>query len=482
MSDKHFSFLFNKLDKDRKDAKLYCDVTVSVRNELFPAHRCILGAYCFYFSTLFESDYKDSFDETIIISGPIGDEISPATFQSVLNFCYTSAIRLTKNNIYDILAAAEFLQIDRLKQESVDFLKSMISTENWLKIFKIAVRWNHGSLIDSCMLSYLDVKNKLNLQEFTFEEFNTILRHKSDVLKAEETFEMISSWADHHPDETQRFDQLFQFVHFERMEEKYISHKVVTNHLVMNSVAALQRLVVLRLGERPEDEKFLLLGGEKTKHCVQKYNNDAWQKCAESPRPIYRSAAASNSTHVFVADSLETQGHIQVYDISKDTWSYVENLLKTPRFSATATIIYNKLYLFGGSSSNDACLSSINVITGEPTELQPLHQARECLSAVLISKNIFVMGGNDSADTTLDSVEAYSLDTKQWTMLESMRVPRWGHCATVYKGLVFVIGGKDDYRHAVNNIEVYDPDAKQWKIHIALSAPALKLYCCCVRI
>ena len=116
MENTHFSQLFDKLDEDRKDDQVYCDVTISVNNKLFPAHRCILATFCVYFATLFRSSFNDKFDDTIKISGAIGDDMKASTFQTVLNFCYKNQSGLTKDNIYDVLSAAEFLQNDKLKE------------------------------------------------------------------------------------------------------------------------------------------------------------------------------------------------------------------------------------------------------------------------------------------------------------------------------------------------------------------------------
>ena len=137
MTDGHFSLLFDKLDQDRKADQVYCDVTISVNNKLFPAHRCILGTFCLYFATLFQSSFKDKHNETIKLSGPIGEEIKPRTFQSILNFCYTGKSNLTASNGYDILAASEFLQIDGLKEECLKYLKTLLSAKNWLKIYRM---------------------------------------------------------------------------------------------------------------------------------------------------------------------------------------------------------------------------------------------------------------------------------------------------------------------------------------------------------
>jgi len=229
--DNHFTSLFDNLDEDRKGDKVYSDVTISVNNKLFPAHRCILGTFCLYFATLFQSSSKDKSNETIKLSGPIGEEIKPNTFQSILNFCYTKKSDLTANNVYDILSAAQFLQIDRLTTECLKYLTTLLSADNWLKIYRIALKWNYESLIDSCMDRFWKTETQINVKEFTFEEFYTVIKHSSEISESEKAFELISSWTTTHQDDKkqQRFDDLIQLVDFQSMKARYVSDKVINS-------------------------------------------------------------------------------------------------------------------------------------------------------------------------------------------------------------------------------------------------------------
>ena len=62
MADNHLSSLFEELNLDENGET---DVTISVDDKLFPAHRCILATFSLYFATLFQSDFKDKTYETI---------------------------------------------------------------------------------------------------------------------------------------------------------------------------------------------------------------------------------------------------------------------------------------------------------------------------------------------------------------------------------------------------------------------------------
>jgi len=554
MDSSHFSSLFDKLDQDRKGDQVYCDVTISVNNKLFPAHRCILGTFCVYFATLFQSSFKDKSNETINLSGPLGEEIKPSTFQSVLNFCYTKNAGLTEENVYDLLAAAEFLQIDRLKDECVRYLITLLSADSWLNIYKTALKWRNEHLLENCMNAFLEMKSQIDLKELLFEEFQTVIeKSSSEMSKSEEVFAMISNWIDTSQNDgmkQQHFDELVRFVDFETMQETYVSEEVMTNNLILNSYVALQRLLDLKLEEQANQKKMLWLGGDHQIHCVRRYVESSWKTLKQ----VIRSAVASNGTHVFVVDGDHAQGCIQVYDIARDTWSVLENVLKASRWASTATIIDNKLYVSGGfmrqsswtpiddhgvadlqvpkddvyfidrtskclfattevfninGSSCTPCddhgvanlkvarfdhasvtkdseiyfiggrsaqgvsssCEALNVLTKEWKELPCLQQARCELSAAVNGRSIIAIGGCDENLSCLDSVECYSLDIKQWTMLQPMTTPRRGHRATFYEGEIFVLGGQDGSYRDLNHVEIYDLNMKQWQAHSTVTKP-----------
>jgi len=474
--------------------------------------------------TLFQSEFDDKNAKIIKLSGPIDEEIHPRTFKSILTFCYTKQTNLRRDNVFDILAAAEFLQIDTLKEQCKNYLKNKINSDNWLKIYRVAMKWNYTALAEHCMDKFAELKNHLILKQLLFGEFYPVVKYSSEIVDCEDIFEMILSWVNIHQDKDKRqtyFEKLSQFIHFEWMDKTRLSYILATTDLITNSADVQQRINTAKL--KLDEEKMLLLGGSDARCSVVKHVGNSWQKCADSLEDINGSAVASNGTHVFVVDGFGRKGHIQVYDIKEDTWSVIGNVLETPRWDATATIIKDKLYVFGGygrdyisstevftirGSSCSPCydhgvpalktprseygsvtrknvvyfiggcskscrlLSSceaINVDTGELNELPSLYHLRSDLCAVLFRNSIVVIGGCISYNTFVNSVESYSFASRQWTVLQPMSASRWGHCAEVYKGQLFVIGGWDDNYESISEVEAYDPDNKLWKVHSALT-------------
>ena len=60
--------------------------------------------------------------------------INASTFQSILDYIYTSEIRLTTENIQDILQAADLLLLTDLKDMCCEFLEGCITAHNCIGI------------------------------------------------------------------------------------------------------------------------------------------------------------------------------------------------------------------------------------------------------------------------------------------------------------------------------------------------------------
>ena len=95
----------------------FCDIYVLTGDgRRFPAHRAVLAAASPYFRNLFRSSFMDSTGEHKL------ELMAGHTTKVVLNFIYTGCIALEFPLISELLAAAEFLLLPRLKEVCVSYL------------------------------------------------------------------------------------------------------------------------------------------------------------------------------------------------------------------------------------------------------------------------------------------------------------------------------------------------------------------------
>lgn len=534
MENSHFSTLFAELNQDRKGDKRYCDITISVGGLLFPAHRCILGIFCDYFSTLFQTDFKDKYGDIIKISGAIGENISSDVFQLILDFCYTAKTTLNSENVFGVLSGAEFLQISRLKNQCGKFLMTSITPENWLSIYRIGAKLNHEDLLNYCLNDFVRKEEDIDITKFNFDEFHAVIKYVSKKLECTKILQIIVNWMkncreDH---KQQYFDKVVQYIDYKQMSQAFLIQNVYNNPLFMNSVTALQGLVAQKLQE-PCPSGMMVLGGNtsNSSKSVEKYSVDtnlcSRYKCPDLPKGCFRSAVASNDSHIFVVGGQSCNGGLQVYVKNEDKWLLQENLLKYPRYGGTATVVDNKLCVFGGLSGPTTYLSSIEVfaitentcfaaeylsdlklkaarcdhasVTKDKTvyvlggyngdrlskcesidfsnglqkDIADMQAKRDDFAAVIYDDCIFAIGGGDSY-AKRQSVESYSFATNQWSEMPSMKLSKqlFEHSACVNRNSFYVFGGNG----TGGNFEVYNAETSKWEVVGPLFIPRERAY------
>ena len=127
----HFNVLVKKCAQFREEG-IFTDVQLKIGRTVFPAHRMVLAAYSDYFYAMFTNGMKETNQEVI----ELGDEsISSETFKHIIDYIYSGYLDINTENVFQVLAVADHLQVTSVLQECCDFLKKE------LRQFKLDVRW-----------------------------------------------------------------------------------------------------------------------------------------------------------------------------------------------------------------------------------------------------------------------------------------------------------------------------------------------------
>ena len=69
----------------------------------------------------------------------------------------------------------------------------------------------------------------------------------------------------------------------------------------------------------------------------------------------------------------------------------------------------------------------------------------------------FLRGDGDDGDPTTETYR-YDSEADEWTTLEPMPEPRWGHALVVLGGLIYILGGSRQFRSdGLSSIVRFDP-------------------------
>ena len=116
----HSEILLSKCAQFRKQGE-FIDVGLKVGEEVFSAHRIVLAANSDYFHAMFAHGMKESNQEVIELKD---ESLSAAALKIVLDSIYSGDLLVNDENIFEVLVAADHLQVTSAVQQCCDYLQT----------------------------------------------------------------------------------------------------------------------------------------------------------------------------------------------------------------------------------------------------------------------------------------------------------------------------------------------------------------------
>ena len=116
----HSEILLSKCAQFREQGE-FIDVGLKVGEEVFSAHCIVFAASSDYFHAMFAHGMKESNQEVIELKD---ESISAAALKIVLDSIYSGDLQVNDENIFEVLVAADHLQVTSVVQQCCDYLQT----------------------------------------------------------------------------------------------------------------------------------------------------------------------------------------------------------------------------------------------------------------------------------------------------------------------------------------------------------------------
>ncbi|XP_059154387.1 kelch-like protein 6 [Physella acuta] len=180
-------------DENREN---FSDFTVCVGDRTFQCHRYLLSACSGFFQALLRSDMKERTENEVTLK-----DVSPDTFQLVLDVIYKAADVLTKENVIDVWHAACMLQIDFLTNYTESFLTPCVTVDNYWDFYTNAILLNSSIVKKSCLdtmaTSFIDLTGTEHFVDIYFDDLYEILKHNNLCVCPDFVVPAIARWVKH---------------------------------------------------------------------------------------------------------------------------------------------------------------------------------------------------------------------------------------------------------------------------------------------
>ena len=462
---------------------------------------------------MFQTEMQERYQNTVELQGFDGKHI-----KMLIDYMYGETIVIDDENVVQLLAAADYLLLQDVKDFCIEYLKTRLSSTNCLDALTAYSLYISELSRDHIYMFVSDNFDAVFEQE-KFKNLATndmtilVDKLKKNKVNQESMFLAIISWVEHcEGSRKEEFPSLFDLLDLSQLSTEFIENVVMGNPLVAQNPICMKSIVMSMISKQKKTTTkqtnstesstvILSLGGVGKSSVVEVFDISAnsnitypdlpkvvgricaekvdqfvyyiseiarniyrldltdcdkrWTKMASMNKTKYYHASAVFKRNIVVSDRFSTE--MFEIDTSK-TWRNIQST-NTSR-SGHALVVCNDCLFAIGGFGNDSSLASMEKLSNLNRKweiAQPMNTPRNRLAAVCLDGVIYASG-------VVRTVEKFVPEQRKWSNICGINRARWDHAACVMGAKIYVVGGKDEKRMYVSTVECYDPTIDLWKI------------------
>lgn len=463
---------------DLLESDMMVDCVLKIKDKEFPCHRLVLAACSSYFRAFFKSGVEESKQREIVL-----EDVEPGVMGIILKYLYTSNINVTEQNVQDIFALSNMLQIPSIFTVCVSFLQKRLSLSNCLAIFRL------GLMLDCPRLA-------ISARNFACERFQFITRDEeflqltpselaavlaSDSLNVEteqDVFEALIKWVGH--DQENRIGDLpdlLDCIRLRLVPRDYFVKNVEKHEWLSSNPEITKKLQLVKdahAGKLPELKK--TKNKKSPSEEGQKKGDE--EEVEEEEEQEERLPGILNDNLRFgmflreliflINDSASV-----AYDPTGNDCYVASVSTQIPKNHCSLVTKENQIFVAGGlffdEQSKDEQIYSyflqFDPASSDWMGMPPIPSPRFLFGMGEAENFIFVIGGREmkEGENILNTVMVYDRQFLKWAESDPLPYLVYGHGVVSHNEMIYVIGGKGENKECLNRVCAYDIKTHQWK-------------------
>ena len=383
--------------------RAFTDVVVHVAESEFHAHRLILASSSPVLETMLSSDMKEKAEGRINLTD---SGISPHILEEILLYMYSGKVKLTIENVEELLYASSFLMMHALRKFCEDFLIEQLNTNNCLGIREIASKYACHALYAKAerllQNEFLDIVKTEEFGLISAKEFCSIVaKDELEINEEDDVLKSVLLWiSKNYEQRIMAFEELLQEVRVQFLSDGMLKQVEFTCKKEFSDKSNLFSLI-----------------------------RDAW---------------VAKDERACTDEKIQVGKHIRP-----------RNCLNRQRL----------IFCCGGYDGSRCMQACVGLIPNEEKvfSLQFMRVARQDHAVACLNGQLYVIGGFNSHKGPLDSVECFNPIRNEWKMVSPMNAKRKALSVTVLNGKLFASGGLDGNYTSLKTVEVFDPTTSIWQ-------------------
>jgi len=232
-----------KYANDKRLVGQFNDVTIKAEGESIPANRMVLSCYSKFFETMFLTEFKEQYQDHVDI------RLDGNAIKATVQYMYTGCIDIDGDNVMSLLAIADFLQMEDIKQFCFEFLESSLTVDNCIDIFQISSMYRNP-LRSTQIFQVINNNFELiiaqseSIGKLSKDDFVTVLaKLDSHIVEESWIYTAIINWVNHNESRKQDFAILFLGLDIHKIPIQFLDEVVVKESLVQQNTECLNAVL-----------------------------------------------------------------------------------------------------------------------------------------------------------------------------------------------------------------------------------------------
>ncbi|GFW23378.1 kelch-like protein 17 [Trichonephila clavipes] len=226
----------------QREAGRFCDVVLHVQGQKFQAHRNVLAACSPYFDSVLKT--HKVIKEQLTVTCQNLD-----AFQLLLNYMYTGAVVIDKNNVSELLRLANHFLVIKLKNYCAEFLDRYLDPSNCLSVKEMAEKYNLPVLQKNASAfihnHIVEVFDQNEILEFPFSKLETFFKEKQCLIPQHVLLSFICKWVDHDVSKRESdLRTLLTFINWNSIERPYLDDHLKSCNLFRKNPKCMYLLLI----------------------------------------------------------------------------------------------------------------------------------------------------------------------------------------------------------------------------------------------
>ena len=499
------------------------DVTVVAGSERIVANKLVLACYSKFFESMFLSPMKERYQTEVEIQKFDGKIV-----RALIDFMYSGKINIHNANASQLIAAADFLQMDDVKQFCFEYLEDNLTVENCLEMVMFATQYNCSSALNTTYKLIADNFDQI-VQSDNFKELSKaplaslISKLISTKVPPSSIYNSILSWMQQKDDKNNDFPELFLCLDLKAFSFQFLEEVISKEPLVKDNNDCVNAVMLCIFAKLKVDDsnllKILCVNGINDYSVSDVYSStgDIRKIYPKVPYKPQHHCLVKKDDFLYCVGGKSTEGPVgktnKVYQLNlfEPNLQWREMPSMNAKRMCFGAALYNGSLVVNGGEPNLKTTEVFDVGSKQLRYIATTNQPRSNHALVAAKGSLFAIGGwnevsrqSVSSVERLDdlngqwrkvqsmntprrvfaavfcqgfiyaiggcttkedkSVEKYNIGNNTWTDVRSMNVERRCHAACVLQGKIFVVGGYNAASKVEKTIECYDPEFDQWTI------------------